>query len=133
MGKIIAALIGLCLGMVTLGMAATTASAAQAAASPAISLQDLNSRLSPVTKAGEDYGYRHYCVRQYFKCRDRWGDSGGFRGCMQWRGCWEAYLDYRARHSHYGGCSRWKEACAENWGHGNEDYYGCLRYHGCGD
>jgi hypothetical protein len=132
MGKIIAALMGLCLGLATLGLATTSAGAAQAS-SPVISLQDLNSKLSPVTKAGEDYGYRHYCVGQYFKCRDRWGDSDGFRGCMQWRGCWEAYLDYRARHSHYGGCSRWKEACSDNWGSGNEDYYGCLRYHGCGD
>lgn len=130
MGKIIAALMGLCLSVAAIGIFATGASAAQASP-PAISLKELGTR--PVTRAGEDYGYRHYCVGQYFKCRDRWGDSDGFRVCMKWRGCWEAYLDYRERREYYGGCGRWKEACAENWGYGNEDYYGCLRYHGCGD
>jgi hypothetical protein len=91
-------------------------------------------KLSPATNVT----YRHYCVRQYLICRDRWGDSWQFSRCMQWRGCWEAYLDFRDRHDHdedndeesYG-CSRWREACAENWGYGNSDYYGCLRYHGC--
>lgn len=128
MGKIIAALMGLCLGFAALGLSATGASAAQQSA-PAISLKQLGSGPSHVSKA--DYGYRHYCVRQYFTCRDRWGDSHGFKRCMKWRGCWEAYLDYRERREYYGGCRRWKEACAENWGYGGNDYYGCLRYHGC--
>jgi hypothetical protein len=53
---------------------------------------------------------------------------------MKWRGCWEAYLDYRDRRDDDDNgysCARWREACAENWGYGNNDYYGCLRYHGC--
>lgn len=30
-----------------------------------------------------------------------------------------------------GSCDYWSDRCAENWGYGNSDYYGCLRYHGC--
>ncbi len=28
-------------------------------------------------------------------------------------------------------CSRWKRRCQANWGYGNEDFWGCMRYHGC--
>ncbi len=128
MRKLIAAFMALCLGFGAAAPISTAASAVEAGAS-ALTLKGVTTTMSPVTKA--DYGYRHYCVRQYFKCRDRWGDSWQFKRCMQWRGCWDAYLDYRARHEHYGGCRRWQDACAENWGYGNNDYYGCLRYHGC--
>jgi len=31
----------------------------------------------------------------------------------------------------YGRCSYWRRRCAANWGYGNSNYYGCLRYHGC--
>ena len=38
------------------------------------------------------------------------------------------YYGYRS----YGGrCSYWRRRCAENWGFGGSDYYGCLRYEGC--
>ena len=30
-----------------------------------------------------------------------------------------------------GSCWRWKRRCEANWGFGNEDYWGCMRYHGC--
>ena len=36
----------------------------------------------------------------------------------------------RPRYSR-GGCGYWSSRCAENWGYGNSNYYGCLRYHGC--
>lgn len=32
---------------------------------------------------------------------------------------------------HPGGCERWADACADNWGVNNSNFYGCLRYHGC--
>lgn len=128
MRKAIIAFLTLCVGF---GAAVTGASAAQPSA-PAMALNELTAKLAPATNAT----YRHYCVRQYFICRDRWGDSRQFSRCMKWRGCWEAYLDYRDRrddddNDNGYGCSRWREACAENWGYGNNDYYGCLRYHGC--
>lgn len=28
-------------------------------------------------------------------------------------------------------CSYWHRQCAANWGAENEDYYGCMQYHGC--
>lgn len=30
-----------------------------------------------------------------------------------------------------GRCAYWQRRCSANWGYGNADYYGCLRYHGC--
>ena len=30
-----------------------------------------------------------------------------------------------------GRCEHWHNQCAHNWGYGNPDYYGCMRYHGC--
>jgi len=31
----------------------------------------------------------------------------------------------------YGRCGYWRKRCGANWGYGNSNYYGCLRYHGC--
>ena len=33
--------------------------------------------------------------------------------------------------SYGGACAYWSDRCARNWGYGNSDYYGCLRYHRC--
>lgn len=30
-----------------------------------------------------------------------------------------------------GRCARWSRRCSANWGYGNSDYWGCMRYHGC--
>ncbi len=30
-----------------------------------------------------------------------------------------------------GSCSRWRRRCQANWGYGNQDFWGCMRYHGC--
>lgn len=40
---------------------------------------------------------------------------------------------YRSyRYPRFGGrCSYWSSRCAENWGYGNNNFYGCLRYHRC--
>jgi hypothetical protein len=34
-------------------------------------------------------------------------------------------------YSSYDRCTYWSYRCAQNWGYGNSNYYGCLRYHGC--
>jgi hypothetical protein len=34
---------------------------------------------------------------------------------------------YRGRNR----CSHWARRCANNWGYRNNNFYGCLRYHGC--
>jgi hypothetical protein len=28
-------------------------------------------------------------------------------------------------------CRYWSRRCANSWGYGNRNYYGCLRYYGC--
>lgn len=110
---------------VFLGLSLAGAASAAQQSAPAAGLKTLSAE-SPMTPVS----YRHYCVRQYFKCR-RHSDGGyEFRQCMQWKGCWEAYLEYKERRSE-NSCQGWRNACAENWGYGNNDYYGCLRFHGC--
>ncbi len=37
----------------------------------------------------------------------------------------------RYHRRHYRGCRHWRHRCARNWGHGNRNYRGCMRYHGC--
>lgn len=43
------------------------------------------------------------------------------------------YRPYVYRPYRYSGsrCAYWSRRCAANWGYGNNNYYGCLRYHGC--
>jgi hypothetical protein len=125
MRSVITAFLALFLGIATSLAMPGGASAAQQSV-PAVGLQDL-AKASPLTNVT----YRDYCVRQYFKCRHYTETGWEFRRCMKWRGCWDAYLDYRARREYYGGCGHWKGACADNWGFGTDNYYGCLRYHGC--
>jgi len=38
------------------------------------------------------------------------------------------YYGYGPR---YGRCDYWRKRCIANWGYGNPDFYGCMRYHGC--
>ncbi len=39
--------------------------------------------------------------------------------------------DYTPAPAPGGSCSRWSRRCTANWGYGNPDYWGCMRYHGC--
>lgn len=38
---------------------------------------------------------------------------------------------YRPYRPYSSRCGYWSQRCAANWGYGNNNYYGCLRYHGC--
>jgi hypothetical protein len=74
---------------------------------------------------GRRYGRRYYRGRRY-RNGSYWpyalgGLALGLYGAPY-------YYDYD-----YGGgrCDYWARRCADNWGYGNNDYYGCLRYHGC--
>lgn len=40
------------------------------------------------------------------------------------------YRSYQSR-GYSNACSYWSRRCTANWGYGNSNYYGCLRYHGC--
>jgi hypothetical protein len=85
------------------------------------------------------------------------GRSGFRRDGRRYRGDGRRHRSYSRRHRHNGGvffgiypfvpnyygygysrprysggsCGYWSNRCAENWGYGNSNYYGCLRYHGC--
>lgn len=149
MGKVAIAFSTLLFGFLISLASVGTASAAQQS-QPFSALQQPSGLLQKV-----EHNYRRYCVKQYFICRDRWGNGPRFRRCLRWRDCLEAYDNFRARrearyerryeereddyeerersdygHSTYS-CRNWQNACAENWGYGNSDYYGCLKYHGC--
>jgi len=127
MQRLVAAFLALCFGFAFSGVMSGSAAAAPQSLPTLSPLKELASQAAPAKKVT----YRHYCVRQFFKCRGRWGHGWRFRRCMKWRGCWRAYLNFRERRGHYRGCRHWRDACAENWGYGNNNYYGCLRYHGC--
>lgn len=64
------------------------------------------------------YYRHHYYYRPYYYHR---------------RYYYRPYYSHRRhyRKRHHGRCGHWRAACARNWGVGNSDYYGCLRYHGC--
>ncbi len=73
-----------------------------------------------------------YCAQRYVICRDRWRANQRFRRCMKAAARWTAYLRYRAVTAvRVYGCGGWREACARNWGFRTNDYFGCLKYHGC--
>jgi hypothetical protein len=78
-----------------------------------------------------DRGYRGYRPRHF---------HGGWYGYRRYHrgprfrfyfGPSFAYPGYGYGYRRYGSCSYWRYRCAQNWGYGNSNYYGCLRYHGC--
>jgi hypothetical protein len=136
MRRVIAAFLFLTIGFSVMGLAPTGAFAAQ----PAAGTTNLNQLIDKVA-AAKQVTYRNRCVYTYRRCRNLYGGAYLFRNCMRWRGCWDYwnYLDVPLRDDddddrplrrEYS-CDYYRQACAENWGYGNNDYYGCLRYHRC--
>jgi hypothetical protein len=41
------------------------------------------------------------------------------------------YYGPRVYRQYSGRCSYWSRRCAANWGYGNRNYRGCMRYYGC--
>ncbi|MEM8646860.1 MAG: hypothetical protein AAGF86_10995 [Pseudomonadota bacterium] len=39
--------------------------------------------------------------------------------------------DYTPAPAPGGSCGRWSRRCTANWGYGNQNYWGCMQYHGC--
>lgn len=81
----------LCITVLGMTFAVGPASAAQQ------SLPSLSTLQSQTLAKPIQYDSRDYCVRQYFTCRDRWGGGSRFKRCLKWRGCWEAYVEFRER------------------------------------
>lgn len=84
-------------------------------------------------------GYRHsYWPRRYYRrhYRRRYYDGpflGFYLGPYYYdRYYYDPYPYYGYRYRrHSSRCAYWSRRCARNWGYGNNDYYGCLRYHRC--
>lgn len=38
---------------------------------------------------------------------------------------------YQSPRNQGGRCAYWSRRCAANWGYGNRNYRGCMRYYGC--
>jgi hypothetical protein len=76
------------------------------------------------------YRYRSYRRRHY----DFYDDDFSFYGGAYYDGYPYPAFPYDGYYSQPdigGSCGYWGDQCAMNWGYGNNDYYGCLRYHGC--
>jgi len=106
--------------------------ASAAAASPALALgqQIAAVQKSGIVKADVGFGiyigpryrrYRHY--RRYRRYR-----RPGFHLYIGPR--YRPYRRYR-RYRRGRSCRYWHRRCVRNWGYGNSNYYGCMRYHGC--
>lgn len=115
--------------VLALSAPASTDALAGPQSAPAAGVNETTRDASPVVPVAAPY-----CAERYFVCRDRWGGAGlRFRRCMQAAACYDDYLRYRfetAPAIH--GCGGWREECARRWGFRTNDYFGCLRYHGCG-
>ncbi len=73
---------------------------------------------------------RHYYPHHYYRHGYYYGHQPYYYGHRK------RYTKRRYRRSHryrkYAGrCSRWSRRCSANWGYGNRDYRGCMKYHGC--
>ncbi|MGF1619269.1 MAG: hypothetical protein ACFCUR_01500 [Rhodomicrobiaceae bacterium] len=74
---------------------------------------------------------RKYSNRRSYR-RHRYNDLG-YALPLLGLGLYLGHQNYAYDRPRYGGgsCTYWRERCADNWGYGNNNYYGCLRYHNC--
>jgi hypothetical protein len=62
------------------------------------------------------------------------GYGSGYYGGYGYRRYYTPYRPYPYPNSYppyRPSCDYWRARCAENWGYGGPDFYGCLRYEGC--
>jgi|ABPU01.1.fsa_nt_gi hypothetical protein len=107
------------------------AKAASAISSPALALGQHVTGVQRSNIANADVSFRLYIGPRYRRYRHyrryRRYRRPGVRLYIRPR-----YRSHR-RYRRYRGrsCSYWSRRCARNWGFGNSNYYGCMRYHGC--
>ena len=74
------------------------------------------------------YGWRHHGYRHH-RYYGYYGYYPFYFGSYYYQPYYSyPYYGYRR---YAGRCSYWRRRCARNWGYGNSNYYGCLRYYGC--
>lgn len=73
----------------------------------------------PIGPSYTYYDYPYYYSRGYYP-----ESIGGY-----------VYYPYELYRRYYprsdGRCAKWQPRCVANWGHGNKNYYGCMKFHGC--
>jgi hypothetical protein len=96
--------------------------------------RDLRGRRSGLRRDGRRVrrdGRRHRRDGRRHRSYRRHRSNGGvYFGIYPFVPNYYGYGYSRPRYSG-GSCSYWSDRCIENWGYGNSNYYGCLRYHGC--
>ncbi len=106
------------------------ANAASAVSSPALALGQHVGDVQRSNIANADVSFRLYVGPRYRRYRHyRRYRRPGVRLYIGPR-----YRYHRPRYRSYrraGRCGYWHRRCARNWGVGNSNYYGCMRYHGC--
>jgi hypothetical protein len=84
--------------------------------------------LTPVAEYG-------HCQNDLSRCREQTYSREEFRECMREAGCFDNYgASYRERRDEpreETSCSTWRDQCALNRPRGSENYFRCLRQHGC--
>jgi hypothetical protein len=125
MRHLIASLFTVCFSFTILAASAPEAAAAQTML-PALSHAAPDAKLSPVTQVR----WGPHCRRARERCRYRHGHGPDFRRCMRRRDCAVGPHRRQMRRENRR-CGRWENACAANWGYGNNNYYGCLKYYNC--
>ena len=97
-------------------------------------------------------GYRVYRGRQGYQGYRGYRGRHGYRGYYGWRGGYRGWgypgyygpNIYIAPYGYYDDgptyysappagnrCAYWHRQCVKNWGSGNSNYYGCMRYEKC--
>ena len=117
--------LGMMLGIAMPGW--TNANAASAVSSPGLALgaQIADLRHANIKSADVSFGfyigprYRYYHPYRRYR-------RPGFRLYIG-----PGHRRYRPRTRRHGRCRHWHRRCVRNWGYGNSNYYGCMRYHGC--
>ncbi len=126
-------------GLLLLGPIQGDSAVSAAPAGPAISSvktqTDLSAR-SDVQSVGYYGGGGYYSsgYHGWYGHRHRGHYRYGWPGYFYSRPYYRPYYNPYPRYDGYGGgrnCGYWRSRCAENWGYGGSDYYGCLRYEGC--
>lgn len=91
-----------------------------------------------IDKAVSRSSARGYIIEARWRGRRwrRWRRRGGLRlyfyfGTPYYYGYYPYYRYRYRRFRRAGRCGYWHRRCARNWGYGNANYRGCMRYHGC--
>ena len=82
-----------------------------------------------IRRPGSSSGWRFYTGRRY---APRFRGYGFYTPIVPY--FYRDYLPYDYAYDYAlpaGPCEYWHRRCVANWGYGNSNYYGCMRFHRC--